>query len=392
MNARRFIIRLVARMDALVPKRNAVVMRGYPDIEDQCISIVKELSRRGYEGRVTWIIRNPSCSNLDMLSDCDREGVKVVFRKSTSILALLDFIRARYVLFTHGLYSQGDWGNYAPPKGKIVVNMWHGMPVKAIWRFLKETREAPMATALVATSLYYQEIMAKASGFSVKDVWMTGLPRNDMLYYNTEKASEVVYRQCKQKKFLLYLPTYRKSCEGDVREDGIEHDSILNMSSSDVDFLVEWLNQNNIVLVVKPHPMSLHAKKDNDASLEGILRISEEWLGANGITLYQLAGASSGLITDLSSIAVDYVLLQRPIFSFFPDRNEYLTSRGAVLDCLSDHFPGPVSVNVESLVEELNSCFNGSDRFQEARRRIADKWHSLKGISAAKSVLDRMGV
>jgi len=51
--------------------------------------------------------------------------------------------------------------------------------------------------------------------------------------------------------------------------------------------------------------------------------VDEDDLVRAGVGLYALLGASSGLVTDYSSVWVDYLLLDRPLAFLVPDRASY---------------------------------------------------------------------
>jgi CDP-glycerol glycerophosphotransferase (TagB/SpsB family) len=270
--------------------------------------------------------------------------------------------------------------------------MWHGMPIKSIWRFLPESIEPPRADLLLATSPRFQQIMMQASGMAESSVRVLGLPRNDLLHYKSPHAEHAIHELVGDHRWLLYLPTYRKSKEGYVAEDGCEHDSVLSMSEAEAGMLDAWLQENGIKLIVKAHPMSVHADHCVEQKTAHILVISEPWLVQHQLTLYILAGYSSGLITDLSSIAVDYLLLENPVFIYFPDQAEYVRSRGTVFDDLAENLPGEICPDVASLVAQMSSYHEGQDPGQGRRARLLAEWHSFTAGSAADRLLDAVKV
>ena len=51
----------------------------------------------------------------------------------------------------------------------------------------------------------------------------------------------------------------------------------------------------------------------DEGAYTNIRYVTEEMLQKSGIQLYELVGLMDGLISDYSSIAVDYMLLDRPL-------------------------------------------------------------------------------
>ena len=60
------------------------------------------------------------------------------------------------------------------------------------------------------------------------------------------------------------------------------------------------------------HPLQSGWSLDEGA-YTNIRYVTEEMLQKSGIQLYELVGLMDGLISDYSSIAVDYMLLDRPL-------------------------------------------------------------------------------
>ena len=67
-----------------------------------------------------------------------------------------------------------------------------------------------------------------------------------------------------------------------------------------------------IFLIIKKHPLQSGWSLD-EGTYTNIRYVTEEMLQKSGIQLYELVGLMDGLISDYSSIAVDYMLLDRPL-------------------------------------------------------------------------------
>jgi len=379
-------------LDIILPKRNAVVLRGYPDIEDQCLSLLIELARRNYPGKVSWILTNTDVDLSGLIHKHRLSNLNLQILKHSTIQAVSAYLLSRYVFFTHGLYTHPFWENQKPPQKKIVVNLWHGMPFKQLWKPLGDP--AAPAHALLATSDVFQEILSTLSGMPEETVWVTGLPRNDMLFYKDAVAKTTISDLVGGLEWFLYLPTYRQSRENPVgrRLDGVELNSVLNMSKDDALELDAWLSSVGKKIVVKAHPSSIHSSEDNSLELKNIILISEAWLCENLITLYELAGYSQGLITDISSVMVDYLLLDRPVFIYFPDQTTYDTSRGFVFDPIEDYLPGTPAADVSSLIHQMDQFLKGNDADKEQRRQLCGKFHNDTDPSAAERFLNQVGI
>ena len=56
------------------------------------------------------------------------------------------------------------------------------------------------------------------------------------------------------------------------------------------------------------------------------------------LSLYELLGATDLLISDISSVVIDYLLLDRPIIHAFSDLGEYESSRGFTVEPIESIF------------------------------------------------------
>ena len=386
------LARCIHILDSFLPKRNAVVLRGYPDIEDQCLSLLIALSQRSYPGKTTWILTDKTLNFPDFIKKYKLENLTLNIRKHSEVRAIIDYLFSRYVFFTHGLYTYDSWENQKPPHRKRVVNLWHGMPFKQLW--IPIGLSAPPAQALLATSGLFQKILSDLSGMPEESVWVTGLPRNDMLFYKNTTAETVISGLVDEKKWFLYLPTYRQARNqpDEKSPDGVEFNSVLNMSGEEARTLDQWLASVDRKIVVKAHPSSIHSGSSPLTGLKNIILLNEIWFRENQITLYELAGYSEGLITDISSILVDYLLLDRPIFIYFPDQDAYDTSRGFVFDSLEENLPGIPVKDAKTLIQQMEQFLKGNDTTQERRKTLCKKFHSDPSPTAASRFLDRVGL
>jgi CDP-glycerol glycerophosphotransferase len=86
----------------------------------------------------------------------------------------------------------------------------------------------------------------------------------------------------------------------------------------EVEPLVRGLRERGLQLVVKPHPMDAEARQH-----DGVLALTDEDLTSAGTSLYAVLGQARGLVTDYSSVWVDYLLLDRPMAFLVTDRDSY---------------------------------------------------------------------
>ena len=71
------------------------------------------------------------------------------------------------------------------------------------------------------------------------------------------------------------------------------------------------------------------------------------------------------LVTDYSSVAFDYVLLDRPAVFYMPDLEQYQAERGFFYE-LEEYLYGPVAQDTSALIKAILA----GDLYEEERQRV----------------------
>lgn len=307
--------------------------------------------------------------------------------KSVSFLSLSGLwstLRAGVIIFDHAL-----------PPGmtryrRQCVNLWHGIPIKQIRFFCPENfpagylkQQSRNTTLLISSSKTDQLAMSAAFQIPPERVKITGLPRNDLLITpkpflrvlpSLAEEDNKINELKRERKLILYAPTYRdKGMENFVRP----------FNDAETSELLTVLEKHNAVLGIRDHIFSSgscsHSLQDNDLIIE---------LPSSSYSNTNLLLASVDLlITDYSSIWVDYLLLKRPIIGFCPDLDDYLELRGFLYDFQST-FPGPLTRTTQELVQQLDTVLSrGKFTVPEKQRTLYRFFHQYCDGQNSKRVL-----
>lgn len=360
------------------PKARWAVLYGWPDHEDSVLALERALRRTDLR-RVVLLVTDPRSVPPEHI------GARTRVLRKGSPAGVLAFVAARYVLFTHRCFL------WRFPRNVVSVNVWHGMPIKRIGWDLPGDRGIDSSHAL-ATSRSWATVVRRSMCRS-GEVLVTGLPRNDRLVAaasaDRARVRAALGLGAEVDRLVVWLPTYRRSVQGMRTIDGHGSTSPFGMEAVDPEVLDELLIAHRSVLLVKPHPLAAPAGR---RSWQALQLIDDGWLRAKGISLYELLGVSDALISDVSSVVVDYLLADRPIVHAMDDLESYRSSRGFAVGSVEDHLAGPVATTTEELVDALRPVLRGEDPDAARRRQVRDRSHDHLDGGASERVLDAIGL
>jgi hypothetical protein len=359
-------------LSRVVPRSLSVVVSACPESEGNGVEVARSLVRR-YPGRVVWL-RDSGPSPAEV-RDLAGAGLELVTK--ASLTGLWAYLRAEAVFFTHGLY-----GSPRPCARKPIVNVWHGDGPKDI-RPGKDVGALIASTYLVGSTTLFSHFQGSAFGVPAERVLVTGNPRTDQL---TRRLDGDRLRGLGiSGSFVVWMPTFRRvRAVGAVRVRHRTDATPVDDGPAELAALLDGLRERNIQLVVKPHPLDADRRRR-----PGLVTVDDEDLVRAGVSLYELLGASSGLVTDYSSVWVDYLLLDRPVAFLVPDRSSY--DRALFPADVLDWVPGEV-VNrhdrpFASFLVDLDS---GGRAGATMRREVARRIGLNPTTTAADDLLDAL--
>ncbi|MEW2399519.1 bifunctional glycosyltransferase family 2 protein/CDP-glycerol:glycerophosphate glycerophosphotransferase [Streptomyces sp. NPDC046862] len=264
------------------------------------------------------------------------------------------------------------------------IQTWHGSALKRMgfdepeWKLRSRAEQAEQQRTLdrfdrfLVRSEHDVRTLARAFRLKEKSLLRVGYPRNDALVRARQSsgrpplAAELGIPE--DKKVLLYAPTFRR--RGQRRfELPFDVERFADTFGDRYVLLVRSHYLNHVVL-----PPSVRGR---------VIDVSSH----HDVT--PLLALADGLITDYSSVMFDYALLDRPMFFFTYDYEEYVhEGRGTYFDLL-ERAPGPVVRTEDDLYAALGSLEEQSAKFSGARERfVADFGEYDKG-HAARSIVDQ---
>lgn len=251
-------------------------------------------------------------------------------------------------------------------KKHLIVNLWHGVPLKkiallenGISRFNRLYFKYIFSgnySCILTTSEKLVGIMAESFGVPENMVKPWGQPRNDCLLseaFERHSLNTVLGQLPDHQACILYAPTYRDHA-------GTKLFPFDDFSS---DKLERFLEANDILLLLRAHisetagvgiPESGRVRYLNEDRLSDVTEVLPD------IDL---------LITDYSSIFIDYLLTERPVVFLPYDIDAYERERGFNFP-YEDITPGPRPQSFEALREEISRLLADSGYYAKERHEV----------------------
>lgn len=243
-----------------------------------------------------------------------------------------------------------------PTKKQAFIQMWHGSPIKYLTPNKKLKNGKYYSHIFYAAECYKKALLNEFIG-GEKRMFLSGSPRNDELFEDS-------YRMQNANKNVLWLPTYRhwgKHVQSEIDLPVLKKDNI--------SILDAYLTEKNISLFIKPHPLQTKSLEDTigNESHINIHLISDDDLSKESVSLYHLLASMDALITDYSSVYLDYLLINRPIGFAIEDFDEYKQKVGFGWDDPLSVMPGKKIYNFDDLIVFFDSLFEKTDPYEEDR-------------------------
>tara|TARA_B100001250_G_C19711912_1_gene749627 strand:+ start:133 stop:1260 length:1128 start_codon:yes stop_codon:yes gene_type:complete len=343
-------------LDILFPKSDKIILfslNSYRDYKDNARFLFESLSDSKKIDCILLFYKEPLNHNN-----------AVIFYSFSGILY---WLRARYIVVHHGT-SDIPFSHSIDYSRRKLINVWHGISVKNLGYRIKNNSQDSLKSELdtywsmICSSEIDSLAMQSCFKKSKNNMWLTGLPRNDLLVCkdkyiskDLKKGLQWLDNQIEQRHMVLYMPTYR---------DNVNYNP--KFTKEEINQLTLFLESKNAVLCVKIHP---NAPSINLDPLP-VINLSECPCEEVGLFLRK----ADVLVTDYSSVWIDFLLMDRPIVSYCPDFFNYANNRGLMYD-YNSIFPGKINESFESFLEELQLSL--SRPINEKQLRIKRLFHTF---------------
>jgi CDP-glycerol glycerophosphotransferase len=346
-------------------------------------AIHEELVRRGSDLRQLWVVNDAQVELPGTLEAVRFNGAEWHEAMASS----------RYIIANHRI---GDWFQRHPDQ--VVLQTWHGTPLKKIGSDVKEVHFAyapgmkkalqskstgPKTPSLaewsylLSPNAFSTKIMRRAFGFK-GEIIEAGYPRNDVLYSPDADAIAASVRARigipPGKKVVLYAPTWRDDqyySRGRYKFD----------MRLDLDRARAALGDDHVLLV------RLHSNIVDGVSEDGNGFVYDVSLYPEISELYLIADL---MVTDYSSVMFDYAGTRRPMLFFTYDLPDYRDRlRGFYFD-FEKEAPGPLVETSDALIEAIRAAGDVASDYAASYDAFVSRFCPLDDGKASARVVDRV--
>ena len=201
-----------------------------------------------------------------------------------------------------------------------------------------------------------------------------------MMLKGSERADEYKKKLLKEtdsEKLILWMPTYRHASSERLNEETLNNEFNIPIID-DADKLLElnkFCKENHILIVIKKHYLQVPYDFGENV-LTNIVYLENRDLADNGLQLYEFINCSDALISDYSSVAIDYLLLNRPIGFTLDDYDAYTESRGWVFEDPLEYMPGEKIYNACDIRKFMKHLTDGTDSYRQERAKNLKQMHN----------------
>lgn len=269
----------------------------------------------------------------DTLVDKEEFDVKLLCHNAGGKAMAKNFFKFIYMFMTSRIVYVDDYYHFISyiktKKNTTIIQLWHGVGAFKTFGFSRFHKDSKLQLYSVNHRQYDYAIVsssdvtddyAEAFGINRQNVLPLGSPRCDLLVNEEYKKKvkekfDLQYPHLKDKKLLLFAPTFRGGGNGDA---------FYPMDKFDVDKVLDILGDDWGV-VIKLHPY-LKEEFTCSSKHQNQFAVCNEW-DVNDVLI-----ATDFLVTDYSSVIFEAALLEKPMAFLAFDEEEFSKTRDSFLE------------------------------------------------------------
>ena len=196
---------------------------------------------------------------------------------------------------------------------------------------------------ITCTSEATRKTYSEAFNTDINKIEVLGMPRIDYILGKDNKINEKLqqlyndYPRLKEKKNIVYVPTFRKN------------------ETIDIDKITEEINEEKYNLIIRLHPL--------DKS-----KVDSKYIIDNKYSTFDLIKMADYVITDYSAIAFEIATLNKPLFFYLYDIDKYENSRGLNVN-LKEEMKSSVKQEIKDIIEIIEDNTYNYEELKKFREK-----------------------
>ena len=376
-------------LDILIPKnKNKIIFISNPDFSDNSKEYYEYLqSFHKNEYNMIWLY-----------SKKDNQNYSFINKKYYiySIKGLFHLLSSKYIISTwfHG-------NNLLYMKKHTVLQLWHGMPLKTLGynekninkNIYKQYRQCGKNAYFFVSSDIFKLSMIASFLMKSNKIFITGQSKTDCILTdrNRKEISEYI-NYSKYDKVVIYAPTYKEAKRNKRRDINKKFENIFYFDDYNENSFYNLLEEKNILFIIKPHPFDEPFYKEYKQKIthQNIKIVFDEDMKENNFYFYEFFSFADLMITDFSSIAIDYLINKKPVIFLNALSEQYNKNRGFILeDNYEILMPGAKASNFNELTSAIIDALT-TDSWKEKREQMIPLLHKYCDSNASERIYNIM--
>src|SRR3989338_4724576 len=314
-------------------------------------------------------------SDSELVEELRARGYRAY--RERSIGGIFFALRAGYTFIDSNMRAE----NWQLSGGTRRIQLWHGVPTKLIG-YQSPNRTVPSRMLspnwharphmTVSTSETYSRIMIEAFHTDAETLRITGYPRNDVILSPVPDSdigtTKLPPASGQIRQMLLYAPTFRP--------DGTNPLQHINLPR-----MYAFLKEHDAAMYFSLHPKLAGYRPQWDDRFAERMHFID-----GGSDIYPHLHMFNACITDYSSTATDFLLIDRPVIYYRYDSAQYELGTG-FQECEGDLTPGPRVKTFDELLSVLSSLARLKDDYADKRKRARECAFAQQDARSSERVL-----
>lgn len=375
----RVIRRGVLKFAGSLPLQDIIVIESHNDFDCNGGAFYDYLIQNGYHQRykIVWLLKNKKPKGLNL-----PRNVETYPLRGPSIVRDYYICRAKYV-------TADNEGAFKMRDDQISIYFGHG---PFILKNVKSFMPIPVELDYILSgSPNCDQVLCEQMSlpYPNRKLIHLGYPMHDIFYKPTENEIRKFYRK-PYSHAVLWMPTFRRG-GGIGRNDSYEEYPLevpLIQTIGQLKRLSNLLNELGTLLIIKLHPMQEIDANSELFSLQEdkIVILTGNDMKKYGVDNYRLLKDADALISDYSSIAFSYILLNRPMAFVLSDMNDM--KHGFSVDNLEFFMAGDKIYSLGDMEQFIRSVSVGEDHYSAQRQELCNWMYQYQDGNSCQRIAE----